>query len=111
MSEQERPQLPKDHPLRCASCGDRATTTIVLEGFRTPACLRHYNVWRTPTFEQAQPEDVVKAERDKELADYLAAMDRAGGGIYTPDFRDGFRHALAMLAAYEFAEERTPDRV
>lgn len=46
----ERVALPKNHPLRCASCGDRATTTIVLEGFRTPVCLRHYNVWKTPAF-------------------------------------------------------------
>lgn len=34
-----------------------------------------------------------------EVDDYLAQMDRAGGGIYTTDFRDGFRHALAMLDA------------
>jgi hypothetical protein len=43
-------------------------------------------------------------ERDKGLQDYLVSMDRAGGGIYTSDFRDGFRHALAMLAAYELDE-------
>lgn len=43
-------------------------------------------------------------ERERAVADrlaaYLAAMDRAGGGIYTADFRNGFRHALAMLDAY-----------
>lgn len=43
------------------------------------------------------------------LADYLAKMDQAGGGIYTSDFRDGFRHALAMLAAYE--SESAPGHV
>lgn len=45
--------LPAEHPVRCASCGDRATTTVVLEGIRVPACLRHYNHWRTPTFDAA----------------------------------------------------------
>jgi hypothetical protein len=44
------------------------------------------------------------------LAEYLASMDRAGGGIYTADFRDGFRHALAMLAAQESGGEREPVR-
>lgn len=44
---------------------------------------------------------VAAQRRDKELADYLREMDRAGGGVYTADFREGFRHALAMLAAYE----------
>lgn len=39
-------------PLRCASCGDRATTSVMLDGFRVPACLRHYNVWRTPDFDE-----------------------------------------------------------
>lgn len=47
----EAADLPKSHALRCASCGGRATTTIVLEGFRTPVCLRHYNVWQTPEFD------------------------------------------------------------
>lgn len=51
------------------------------------------------------------AARDKGLADYLAQMDAAGGGIYTADFRDGFRHALAMLAAFESDEPPAPDRV
>lgn len=41
-----------------------------------------------------------------ELREYLAAMDQAGGSIYTLDFRDGFRHALAMLAA--FSQEEPP---
>jgi hypothetical protein len=50
-----------------------------------------------------------KETRDKGLADYLAKMDNAGGGIYTSDFRDGFRHALAMLAAYETPAE--PDQI
>lgn len=43
--------------------------------------------------------------RDEALAGYLAAMDQAGGGVYTEDFREGFRHALAMLAAYETPAE------
>lgn len=49
--------------------------------------------------------------RDKELAEYLAQMDHAGGGIYTRDFCDGFRHALAMVTAFESREEPSPDRV
>ena len=47
----ERIALPTNYALRCASCGDKATTTVVLEGFRTPVCLRHYNVWHTPEFD------------------------------------------------------------
>lgn len=47
-----RMSLPKSYPLRCASCGDRATTTTILEGFRTPVCLRHHNVWWTPNFRE-----------------------------------------------------------
>lgn len=36
------------------------------------------------------------------LQTYLDAMDsHAESPIYTQDFRDGFRHALAMLDAYE----------
>lgn len=46
-----------------------------------------------------------------QLVSYLAKMDQAGGGIYTTDFRDGFRHALAMLVAYESDDERAPVRV
>jgi hypothetical protein len=49
--------------------------------------------------------------RDRSLVEYLDAMDEAGGGIYTADFRDGFRHALAMLAAFETDAGRTPDQV
>lgn len=38
----------------------------------------------------------------QELQNYLDHMDRLTvSSIYTPDFRDGFRHALAMLDAYE----------
>lgn len=52
--------LPPNHPLRCASCGDRATTTVVLEGFLTPVCLRHYSHWRTPHFtERSGPVEAV----------------------------------------------------
>ncbi|XBB66839.1 hypothetical protein ABFU82_22445 [Nocardioides sp. WV_118_6] len=47
--------------------------------------------------------------RDQGLAEYLDAMDQAGGGIYTADFRDGFRHALAMLTAFE--SDAAPDQV
>lgn len=50
------------------------------------------------------------AARDESLARYLDKMDRAGGAIYTADFRDGFRHALAMVAAYESDDERAPVR-
>jgi hypothetical protein len=55
--------LPAEHPVRCASCGDRATTTVVLEGVRVPACLRHYNHWRTPTFDAADPECPPRPDR------------------------------------------------
>lgn len=51
-----------------------------------------------------------KSQRDQQLADYLAAMDEAGGAIYAADFCDGFRHALAMVAAYESNEEPAPGR-
>lgn len=44
--------------------------------------------------------------RDKALAAYLDSMDKAGGGVYTADFRSGFRHALDMVAAYEKDEPR-----
>lgn len=42
------------------------------------------------------------AVRDQGLDEYLRTMDCQGESqVYTLDFRDGFRHALAMLAAYE----------
>lgn len=38
----------------------------------------------------------------QELQAYLDAMDRQDESqTYSPDFREGFRHALAMLDAYE----------
>ncbi len=49
----------------------------------------------------------IARERDRVLAEYLAAMDSAGGGVYTQDFRDGFRHALVMVAACESDESRS----
>lgn len=52
-----------------------------------------------------------RAERDAGLGKYLATMDNAGGGIYTADFREGFRHALAMLAAFESDEQPVAGRV
>lgn len=59
----------------------------------------------------ADPTTDVVRDRDRVLTDYLAAMDSAGGGIYTQDFRDGFRHALVMLAACESDETRRADQV
>jgi hypothetical protein len=48
---------------------------------------------------------------DREALDeYLDSMDKSGGGIYTADFRDGFRHALAMLTAQVSGDEREPVR-
>ena len=44
---------------------------------------------------EAQPEDAA----GREISDYANQMDRAGGGIYTADFRAGFRHAMDMHAA------------
>ena len=69
--------LPKDHPLRCASCGDHATTTVVLEGFRTPACLRHFNVWRTPDFADRTSRGGALTEDEQWLQDVL---DKGGLG-------------------------------
>lgn len=51
---------------------------------------------------------VGSVRRDRELADYLAQMESAGGSIYTADFLAGFHHALAMVAAYESGEEPSP---
>jgi hypothetical protein len=58
--------------------------------------------------EPQESEDVM-TERD-DLAKYLAQMDRAGGGIYTADFRAGFRHALDMLTAYRSGDDFEPVR-
>lgn len=92
-NEQVRPRLPKDHPLRCASCGDQATTTILLEGFRTPVCLRHYNVWRTPTFEQARP------EHEAESVTYFVELDDMGSADQY-DTEQEARDALAQHGGY-----------
>lgn len=40
------------------------------------------------------------ADPRQQLGDYLTSMDQAGGGVYTPDFRNGFRHALEMFDAH-----------
>lgn len=45
-----------------------------------------------------------------EVRKYLDQMDRTDSGTYPKDFRDGFRHALAMLAAYESDDDRAPVR-
>ena len=49
-------------------------------------------------------------KRDRELAAYLAAMDEAGRADCSPDFREGFRHALEMVAVYEAGETGDPLR-
>jgi hypothetical protein len=55
--------------------------------------------------------ETVQVRRDRELAEYLTAMERDGSDdIFTADFLDGFRHALAMVAAYESGEQPSPDR-
>lgn len=59
--------VPKNTPIRCASCGERATTTIVLEGFRAPVCLRHYNIWVTPNFDGPELVQPVRLATDDEL--------------------------------------------
>ncbi len=40
---------PDAYPVgSCASCGEPATTRIILDSTETFACLRHFNVWKTP---------------------------------------------------------------
>lgn len=98
-------KLPTEHPLRCASCGERATTTVILEGFRAPVCLRHYNIWRTPDFEAAPAhvEGLRAAWERAVLTECVANMPATGEA---PDFLHVV--STAMLTTRAAAPARQP---
>ena len=82
-----RRTLPARYVLRCCSCGERATTTIVLEGFVTPVCLRHFNVWKTPEFEEVEnPESIGSILRRMNL--WPRTSEFARGGVVGPPRSD-----------------------
>lgn len=80
---------PAPEPFICGFCGRNG-------GAHTSDCPK-----ATPA-----DEDVTRGEVRK----YLDQMDRTDSSTYPKDFRDGFRHALAMLAAYESDDDRAPVR-
>lgn len=95
----EKTPLPKTYVLRCASCGDRATTTVLLEGFTTPVCLRHYNVWRTPDFTVAGEIAEARAEALRLPRQVEADMsDQAFAAWRSADARRGLSDHDALLA-------------
>lgn len=101
--------------FRCAECGFGSWGVTVAaahaESYSDHLVYPVLHQMVAARVEQARAgEGALREARDEGLAAYLAQMDRAGGGIYTADFRSGFRHALAMLAAYESTEEPLPDR-